>query len=456
MNAMKMAARAGAAVMLAATLSLPSFAAQPPATTDDPRRVPIPPQKASDRPTLLIVNSTLIDGTGARARPGTDVLIEGDRITAVGPTGTLGIAAQSARRIDASGLFAVPGLIDLHLHFTGQRGEDFGRYRESDTAGAIRATVLAGALVRVGITAVREPGTAGDVTIRLREAIERGMLAGPRIFWSAQRISTRSGHGDEITATASGRPVPLETSNRGRVATGPWDWRLAVREQIRMHADWIKITAPYTREEIGAAVDEAHMHGIPLMVDSFGEFTTWAVEAGIDTVEHPLDVRDGTIELMAKRGTSFVPTLTAFYNVLNYGYPSAGIPPGGFYHTMSRRFVVDHEQHLRVVRAAHRARVPIGVGTDIPFELDRRYPEDYYTELKFLKQAGLSDAEVLAAATRIGAQILKLGDRLGTVEPGKLADLVIVGADPLRDIENLRQVRHVIADGRLIAPPPPP
>ena len=455
MMAVKMAARAGAAAILAATLSVASFAAQPPATTDDMRRVPIPSQQASDRPALLIVNATLIDGTGARARPGTDVLIEGDRITAIGPTGTLGAAAQSARRVDAAGLFAVPGLIDLHLHFTGQRGEDFGRYRDSETAGAIRATVLAGDLVRVGITAVREPGTAGDVTIRLREAVERGILAGPRIFWSAQRISTRGGHGDEITATASGRPVPLETSNRGRVATGPWDWRLAVREQIRMHADWIKVTAPFTREEIFAAVDEAHMHGIPLMVDSFGEFTMWAVEAGIDSVEHPLDVRDGLVELMVKHKTSFVPTLTAFYNVLQYGYPSAGIPPGGFFHTMSRRFVVDHEQHLRVVRAAHRARVPIGVGTDIPFELDRRYPEDYYTELRFLKQAGLSDAEVLAAATRVGAQILKLGDRLGTVEPGKLADIVIVGADPMQDIQNLRQVRHVIAHGRLVAPKTP-
>lgn len=452
MKAMKIAARVGLALVTAG-LSLAALATQsPPTTTDDPRRVPIPPQKVSDRPALLIVNATLIDGTGARARPGTDVLIEGDRITSLGPTGTLGAAAQAAKRIDASGLFAVPGLIDLHMHFTGQRGEDFGRYRDSETAGAIRATLLAGQFVRAGITAVREAGTGGDVTIRLREAIERGMLDGPRIFWSATRINTRGGHGDEITATASGRPVSLETSPRSRVATGPWDWRLAVREQVRMHADWIKVTSPYTREEIAAAIDEAHMHGIPLMVDSFGEFTTWAIEAGIDSIEHPLHMPDGTAELMAKHGTSFVPTLTAFYNVLKYGYPSAGIPPGGFYHTMSRRFVVDHDEHLKVVRAAHRARVPIGVGTDIPFETDRRYPEDYYTELKLLKQAGLSDADVLAAATRVGAQILKLGDRLGTIEPGKLADLVIVGADPLANIDNLRQVRHVIADGRLVKP----
>jgi imidazolonepropionase-like amidohydrolase len=444
--------------MLAATLSFAAVAAQPPNTTDDMRRVPIPPPKATDRPALLIVNGTLIDGTGARARPGTDVLIEGDRITSTGPTGTLGAAAQSAKRIDAAGQFVVPGLIDMHLHFGGQRGEDFGRYRDSETAAAIRGAVLAGHMVRAGVTAIREPGSAGDGTIRLREAIERGILDGPRIFWSAQRIGTRSGHGDEITATASNRPVSLN-SNRGRVATGPWDWRLAVREQVRMHADWIKITAPYTREEVAAAIDEAHTHGTPLMVDSFGEFTTMAIEAGIDTLEHPLNMPAGTAELMAKHGTGFVPTLTAFYNVLQFGYPSAGIPPGGFFHTMSRRFVVDHEEHLRNVRAAHRAKVPIGVGTDIPFELDRRYPEDYYTELKFLKQAGLSDAEVLASATRVGAQLLKIGDKLGTIEPGKLADVLIVGADPLRDIQNLRQVRHVIADGRLIAPatsPTPP
>jgi imidazolonepropionase-like amidohydrolase len=456
MSGVRAAVTACAAILLTSALSFVALAAQPPTVSDDPRRVPLPPPTESNRPALLIVNATLIDGTGARARPGTDVLIQGDRIVALGPTTTLGPAAQSAKRIDASGLFAVPGLIDLHLHFTGQRGDDFGRYRESESAAAIRATLLAGQLVRAGITAVREPGTAGDVSIRLREAVERGMLDGPRIFWSGRRIVSRGGHGDEITATASGRPVALETSPRSRVATGPWDWRLAVREEIRMQADWIKLTAPYTREEVDAAVDEAHMHGIPLTVDSFGKYTTWAVEAGIDCIEHPLEMPDGTIELMARRGTCLVPTLVAFYNVLQSGYPSAGIPAGGFYYTMSRRFVVDHDEHLRVVRAAHRAAVPIGVGTDIPFELDRRYPQDYYAELGFLKQAGLSDAEVLAAATRVGAQILKLGDRLGTIEPGKLADIVIVGADPLRDIQNLRQVRHIIADGRLVAPGPSP
>lgn len=446
----------GLAAMLLSSSLLAASATGGLTTTDDPRRVPLPPRQGVSDQSVLIVNATVIDGTGAAARRGADVLIKGDAIIAVGPTGTLGPAAQSARRIEAQGLYAVPGLIDLHVHFNGQRGDDFSRYRESESAAAIRATLLAGQLVRAGITSVREPGTAGDATIRLREAIERNMLEGPRIFWSGRRIVSRGGHGDEITATASGRPLGLETSPRSRVATGPWDWRLAVREEIRLQADWIKLTAPYAREEVVAAVEEAHLHGIPVTVDSFGKYTTWAVEAGIDCIEHPLDMASETIELMARRGTCLVPTLVAFYNVLKYGYPSAGIPAGGFYYTMSRRFPVDHDQHLRVVRAAHRARVPIGVGTDIPFEVDRRYPQDYYTELELLKQAGLTDAQVLDAATRVGAQILKLGDRLGTIEAGKLADVLIVAADPLQDIDNLRKVRYVIADGKVIGPQPAP
>jgi imidazolonepropionase-like amidohydrolase len=217
-----------------------------------------------------------------------------------------------------------------------------------------------------------------------------------------------------------------------------------------MHADWIKLTAPFDREEVGAAIAEAHMIGLPVAVDSFGKYTLWAVEAGVDTVEHPLAMSDEIVAAMAKRGTGFVPTMTAFYNVLATGYPSAGIPAGGFFHTMSRRFPMSHEEHVGFVRKAHRSGVRIGVGTDIPFENDRRLPGDYHTELRFLKDAGLSNAEVLAAATRVGADILKMGDRLGTLEPGKLADMVLVGGDPRADLAHLRDVRYVIADGRLV------
>jgi len=419
--------------------------------TDDPRRVPLPPEATRDDRVLVIEGGTLIDGT-ADGEPTRNavVVLGGDEIRAAGTAADVEIPDDPDRVIDASGLYVLPGLIDLHIHFTQQRGEDFSRYRDSDAAAAIRGTLLAEQLIEAGVTAVREVGTRGDVGLKIKEAVARGMIDGPRVFWSGQLIAARGGHGDEITSTATGRPKSMETSARVRVATGPWEWRLAVREQIRRHADWIKLTAPYTREEVGAAVDEAHQRGYPVTVDSFGKYTAWAAELGMDSIEHPLDLSEEVIAAMAEHGTDLVPTLTAFYNPETTGYPSAGIPPGGFYYTLSRRFPVKHEQHLEMVGKAHAAGIRIGVGTDIPFENETRYPGAYFRELGFLKEAGLSDREVLAAATRVGAQIARMGDKLGTLEPGKLADILIVAGNPLEDIQTLRKTRYVIGDGRVV------
>ncbi len=419
-------------------------------TTDDTRRVPLPPVDTSHEEILLIQGGTLIDGGTGQPIPDAVVVIQGDRIIAAGAAKNVTIPTNVAQQIDASGQFIVPGLIDLHMHFTQQRGDDFTRYRDSDVAAAIRATLLLGQFLDAGITTVRDVGTSNDVALRIKEAVERKMVDGPRVLWSGKLIATRGGHGDEITSTATGRPKSMAPNDRVRVANGPWEWREAVREQIRMHADWIKLTAPYTKEEIQAGVEEAHLHGIPVTVDSFGEFTQWAAEAGIDSIEHPLNLNSDVIAAMARNKTDLVPTLTAFYNVVKTGYPSAGITAGGFYYTMSRRFPVDHDQHTEMVREAHKAGIRIGVGTDIPFENEKRYPNDYYVELGLLKDAGLSDREVFESATRVGAEILRMSDKLGTLEVGKLADVLIVGRNPLDDIQNLRDVKKVIADGKVV------
>lgn len=419
-------------------------------TSDDGRRVPIPPRDHSKDPILVLRGGTLLDGTGRPAAANAVVVIQGDRIIDVGPAASVRVPANAERVVDVSGLYVVPGLIDLHIHFRQQRGDDFQLYRDSDAAAAIRGVEKLGQLLDGGITAVRDVGTRNDVALAIKEAVERRIFPGPRVLWSGRMITIRGGHTDELTETASGRPRPIETGPGTRIATGPYDWRLAVREQIRAGADWIKLAGPYTKDEVAAAIDEAHMLGIRVTVDAFGEYVTWAAAAGIDCIEHPLAISDAGIAAMKKAGTAFVPTLTAFYNPLTYGYPSADIPPGGFYYTMSRRFTMTHEGNLEVVRKAHGAGLRIGVGTDIPFENERRYPGDYFTELGMLKDAGLSDAEVFASATSVGADIMGMADKLGTLEKGKLADVLVVAKNPLENVQHLREMRMVVADGRVV------
>ena len=419
-------------------------------TTDDPRRVPIPPRDRSKDPVLVVRGGTLIDGTGADPVPNAVIVLQGNRIVDVGPAGAVRLPAKADRVIDVGGAWILPGLIDLHLHFTQQRGDDFQLYRDSPAAATIRGVLLASQLIDGGITTARDVGTLDDVALKIKEAAQRHMIDAPRVFWAGKLIGSRGGHGDEITETASGRPRSLEGSGRHRVANGPADWRLAVREQIRMGADLIKLTAPFTKDEVAAAVDEAHMLGIRVTVDAFGDYVTWAAEAKIDAIEHPLAIPDAAIQAMVRNGTAFVPTMTAFYNPTKLGYPSAHIPPGAFYFTMSRRFSMTHEDNMETLRKARAAGVKVGIGTDIPFENDRRYPSDYFQELRFFKEAGYTNKEILMIATKNGGEILGIPDKLGTLEKGKLADVLVVDGDPLQDIESLRKTRLVIADGRVL------
>lgn len=424
-----------------------------PETSDDARRLPIPPVDRTHEPVVVITGGTLIDGRGGVPVPNAVVVTQGDRILAAGPAGATPVPANAARTIDAAGLYIMPGLIDLHIHFTQQRCDDFGKYSDSPAAAAIRGVALAEQLIGAGITAARDVGTVDDVALRVKEAVDRGIIRGPRVLWSGRIISSTGGHGDEVTSTATGRQKPaLGGPTKGY--NGPWEWRTAVRQQVRSLADWIKLGAPADREEIAAAIEEAHSLGVPVAIDSYGKYTDWAIEAGVDTLEHPLAMSDNAVPLMKKHGTAFVPTIGAFDNLLTGGYPTAGIPTGGFYHTHSRRFVIDQQDHLTRVAEAHRAGVPIGVGTDIPFENEVRYPDAYFRELDYLTQAGMSNAAVLASATRIGAEIMRMGDKLGTVEKGKIADLLIVGANPLVSLKNLRDVRYVIADGKVVVDAP--
>ena len=280
-------------------------AAPGPITTDDTRRVPVPPPPPAPGPLLVLRGASVIVAPDEPVLERAVIAIDGNRIAWTGPERAFDPAGRATREVDASGLYLLPGLVDLHVHFTSPRSGD-GGYRDSDAAAAIRGTLLLAQLLDAGITAVRDAGTRSDVALKLKEAVARNMLDGPRILWSGQRIVTRGGHGDEVVAGGSGRPKSLAVGERERLANGPWEWRLAVREQVRMQADWIKLTAPYTREELAAALDEARLHGIPFTVDSFGRFSLWAAEAGVDGIEHPLDLDRTTVRAMARNGTALL------------------------------------------------------------------------------------------------------------------------------------------------------
>lgn len=435
------------------TLSAPVAVAHPAGiaeTADDPRNIPIPPVDRSREPVIVLRGGTLITDPEKPVIPNSVVIMQGDRVVAAGPADSTPMPQQPARVIDTTGLTVMPGLIDLHIHFTQQRGTDIELFADSESAIAIRGTALARQLVEAGITGARDMGTASDIALRLKQAVERRIIRGPRIVWAGSMIVATAGHGDAPTRIATNRESGPSAGSMRRIANGPGDWRLAVREQLRKGADWVKIAAPYNRDEMSAAIEEAHRDGTRVAVDSYGEYTDWALEAGVDSLEHPLALTDKAVPLMVRHRVSFVPTLGAFENLMTTGYPTAHIPAGGFYYTRSRRFRMDPEVHSKRVLEAYRAGVPIGVGTDIPFENDKRYPDAYFLEMEYLKKAGMPNKAILASATSVGARIIGLGDRLGTIQPGKIADIIVVRGDPLADLAALRAVRYVVADGDIV------
>jgi imidazolonepropionase-like amidohydrolase len=237
-----------------------------------------------------------------------------------------------------------------------------------------------------------------------------------------------------------------------REASGADDWREAVRENFKKGADFIKLASHFSPEEVRAAVEEAHRLGLRVTVDAETFYIGWAVEAGVDCVEHPLPRTDEVIQMMAASGVDSVPTLQTYSYIFDLS--------GGYYGSTSRRFSFSKEANLEVLRRMKDAGIKIGIGTDLVMDWFRFLPTAYIHELEWFLRAGYSRPEVLVAATRDSAEILGMEDKLGTLEPGKLADVLVVSGNPDEDPSQLRNVDLVfrdgylqVQDGRLHVPP---
>jgi len=400
--------------------------------SDDPRRIPVKPGPGGPDRSLVLRGGRIFDGTGAAAHEGT-LVIERNKISKILPPASADWP-KTAEVVDVTGKTILPGLIDLHTHLTYPSTEGDVLKAPSESDATLRAAEKLRYFVESGITSVRDVGSQGDVTFRLKEWVRENRLAGPRVFPAGQFITGEGGHSTENTPDEW-----IKWMGATRLASGPDDWRLAVREQFHKGADVIKLGSHFSFEEIRAAVQEAHELGLKVTVDSETFYIQRAVEAGADTIEHPLPRSEETIQLMAKKGVAADPTLIPYQIIFEEW--------GGYFGSTSRRFTFSNDANLEMLKRLKRAGIKCGVGTDLILHWYRYLPGPYIRELKNFVAAGWSVPEALTAATKTNSEILDMNDRLGTLEAGKLADVLVVDGKPDENLDDLAKVDLVIRDG---------
>ncbi len=419
---------------------------------------------------LWLTNARLFDGTGTPLREAAAVLVEDGRVTRIG-SGSDPVP-EGARTVDLEGRTLLPGLVDAHAHLYGREPEP--QLGAEPLWPGTRSHFLAADLremLRMGFTTARDVGSYGDAVPEVRQAVRYGAFRAPRIL-TCGRIISATGPGGRFF---EGMYVEVD---------GPDQVRRGVREQLRRGADFVKVMttgarsveledpdpAQLTREEIATVVDEAHRLGYRVAAHAEGlAGTELAIELGIDTIEHGmyLNQRPDLLERMVANDQVLVPTLSCFYGVaglgdaIDAGPPAApeksdGGPVGEWSPLLVELALHNLEQAGLTLRAARDAGVTIALGHDW-------HPlSNAAVELLRMINHGLSVTEALVAATAGATHALGLDEWIGTIEPGKLADLVVIDGDPLAEPELLRdrgRIWLVFQLGRPVAgasldPPP--
>ena len=317
--------------------------------SDDPRRVLIPPVPHGPSGTLVLKNGRIFDSTGAPVHVGA-VVLEQNRILRILPADSTAWPA-SARVIDVAGKTIMPGLIDLHTHVDYIEPGVAPELAASGSDAALRGVERLRFYIESGITSIRDVASHGEVPFRLKDWVAHNRIPGPRMFVAGQLITGTGGHGAE----------DLHSSDRMNEsiyeASGPDGWREAVRQQFKRGADLIKIASHFSKAEVAAAVEEAHALGLKIICDCENFYIAWAVEAGVDCIEHPLPRTDEIIGEMARRGTQADPTLIPYEFIFDLD--------GGYYDTTSRRFTFSKEANFNVLRRMKKAGIKMGIGTRI-------------------------------------------------------------------------------------------
>lgn len=406
----------------------------------------------------LIHNGTLVDGNGGQPLPNAAVLIEDNHIRAVGVLDDIELPDGEVTRIDAAGGTILPGFVDAHVHLMFE-GVDIERVMTTPFSfNFYKAIDFMRRTLRAGVTTVRD---AGGADLGVKQAVEQGLIEGPRMQISISVLTITGGHGDNWMPSGNEfKLFPSYPGNPDGRCDGPDEVRKKVREVLRAGAEVIKVCSTggvlsptdhpeftqFSPKELEIMVQEAHYRrGVKVMAHAQGsEGVKNAIRAGIHSIEHGIYLDDEAIELMLERGTYLVPTLVAPLGVLESGEQTGSMPEYGV-----RKAREAIESHRRSIAKAYQAGVRIAMGTDaavVPHGTNLR-------ELGLMCDVGMSPMDVIVASTRTAAECLGWHDHIGTIEAGKLADIVISSIDPLTDIHALANndtIAVVIKDGKVV------
>ena len=402
----------------------------------------------------LIWCGTLIDGVSNEPKKSVTIIIENNRISAVENGYTK--AGNGDAVVDLKSRTVMPGWIDLHVHLENETNP--GAYLQEFTLNpadyAFQSVVFAERTLMAGFTTVRDLGGSG-VNVSLRNAINKGLIKGPRIYTAEKAIGTTGGHADPTNGYREdlmGDPGPTDG-----VANGPDACRQAVRQRYKNGADLIKITATggvlsmgkngsnpqFTEEEIRAIVETAKDYGMKVAAHAHGaEGMKRAIRAGVTSIEHGTLMDDEAIALFKQYGTWYVPTLSAGMSVMDSAKKPGYYPP-----VVAKKALEIGPQLMNTFAKAYKAGVKIAFGTDAGVFKHGLNA----VEFGYMIQGGMPPMECIKAATMNAATVLGMESELGSIEKGKLADVVAVDGDPLKDKTSFQRVVFVMKAGKIYA-----
>jgi imidazolonepropionase-like amidohydrolase len=398
--------------------------------------------------TIVIRGARLVDGLGNEPLNGAVLVIEGQRIQSVGPEKQAKIPKDGATVIDAEGRTVMPALTDSHVGFMRPVPREvpypFATDSKNIADSVLRAVVNAQRCFKAGITTVRDDTSPHEGIYALKEAFASGLLPGPRLIVPGRGITMTGGHGWYECLEADG-------------VDGV---RQAARLQIKAGADWVKLMATagsggayanespeqaqFTVEEMKSAVDEAHKKGKFAMAHvSCEEGARNAIAAGVDSIEHGLFLDEQIVQDMKVKGIFYVPTLYLYVRLVDQG--AKGLIPEWKY-KRAQSVVARHEESFHL---AMKAGVKIAAGTDagMPYT---PLGETFFCELETMHQQGMDTMGVIVSATRRAAELLRMTNDLGSLEAGKLGDVLVIDGDPLANISDIRKTWMVFKEGQLV------